>query len=187
MRECLLLQKQRSEATINEGEIVVTAQRREQSMQDVGIAVAAYSGDALKAMGLSKTTDIALFTPGLFVSGSIGGQTQQFSVRGVTQSDFNDAVEAPVAVYIDDVYVSTQQGQTLALFDVGRVEVLKGPQGTLFGRNATGGLVHTVVAKPSTDALGGYFDLTYARFNEIKTEAAINVPLSSTAARIGLL
>ena len=170
------------QADASNGDIVVTAQRREQSSQDVGIAIAAFDGDSLKEMGLSKSVDIAQFTPGVFVSGSIGGQSQQFSIRGVTQSDFNDAVEAPVAVYIDDIYVATQQGQTLALFDVGRVEVLKGPQGTLFGRNATGGLVHTVVAKPDTGALGGFLDLTYARFNEVKGEGALNLPLSGAAA-----
>ncbi|WP_409592388.1 TonB-dependent receptor [Sphingobium sp.] len=171
-----------NDASASSTDIVVTAQRREQSSQDVGIAIAAFSGDALTKMGLSKSSDIAQLTPGVFVSGSIGGQTQQFTVRGVTQSDFSDAVEAPVAVYIDDVYVSTQQGQTLALFDIDRVEILKGPQGTLFGRNATGGLVHTVIAKPNTDALGGFVNLSYARFNEVKAEGALNVPLSSTAA-----
>lgn len=166
-------------------EVVVTAQRREQNLGDVGIAITALSGETLAEMGLSKSTDIALFTPGVFVSGSIGGQTQQFTVRGVTQSDFNDAVEAPIAVYIDDVYVSTQQGQTLALFDVDRVEVLKGPQGTLFGRNATGGLVHTVIGKPTTDAVGGHLDVTYGRFNENKVDGAINLPLGqSTAVRL---
>ncbi|WP_313805146.1 TonB-dependent receptor [Sphingobium sp.] len=164
------------------GDIVVTAQRREQSLQDVGIAVAAFSADTLKEMGLSKSTDIAQLTPGIYVSGSYGGQTQQFTIRGVTQSDFSDFLEAPVAVYIDDVYVPTQQGQTLALFDIQRVEVLKGPQGTLFGRNATGGLVNTLVVQPKTDAVGGSFDLTYSRFNDIKTEAAVNLPLSAKAA-----
>lgn len=164
------------------GDIIVTAQRRAQSLQDVGIAITAFGGDALADMGLSKSSDIALLTPGVFVSGSIGGQTQQFTVRGVTQSDFNDAVEAPVAVYIDDIYVATQQGQTLALFDIDRVEILKGPQGTLFGRNATGGLVHTIIAKPDTDAVSGRFNLTYARFNEVKADAALNLPLSDKVA-----
>src|SRR3546814_431981 len=121
-------------------------------------------------------------TPGVFVSGSIGGQSQQFSIRGVTQSDFNESVEAPVAVYIDDVYVAAQQGQMLGLYDIDRVEVLKGPQGTLFGRNATGGLVHTIVAKPNTRAIEGYVKASYGRFNEFRSEGALNLPLSSSAA-----
>ncbi|HKX77881.1 MAG TPA: TonB-dependent receptor [Novosphingobium sp.] len=170
------------EATSSVQDIVVTAQRRAQNVQDVGIAIAAFSGETLKALGLSSSTDLAQLTPGIYISGSLAGQSQQFTVRGVTQSDFSDAIEAPVAVYVDDVYVPTQQGQTLALFDVQRVEVLKGPQGTLFGRNATGGLVHNVVAQPILNETGGFVDMSYARFNEVKVEGAVNLPLASNAA-----
>lgn len=165
-----------------DGDIVVTAQRRAQRLQDVGVSVAAFENETLKAMGLSESTDIAQITPGVYASGSYGGQTQQFTIRGVTQSAFSDSLEVPVAVYVDDIYIPAQQGHMLALFDIDRVEVLKGPQGTLFGRNATGGLVHTIIEQPDASALGGYFDLTYARFNEVKAEGAINVPVASNAA-----
>ena len=103
----------------------------------------------------------------------------QFTIRGVTQNDFNDAIEAPVAVYVDDGYIPNLQGQTFGLFDLERVEVLKGPQGTLFGRNATGGLVHYVIKKPS-DTLEGSIDGTYGRFNQMRIEAGIGGPLSET-------
>lgn len=116
--------------------IVVTAQRRSQSKQDVGIALAAYGGDELRSMNVSSSTDVARLTPGVHISGNVGGQMSQFTIRGVTQNDFNDAIEAPVAVYVDDSYIPNMQGQTFGLFDLERVEVLKGPQGTLFGRNA---------------------------------------------------
>lgn len=169
-------------ANVDTADIVVTANRREQNLQDVGIAVVALSGETLRAKGLSSSTDIAQITPGVYASGSLGGQSQQFTVRGVTQSDFNDAIEAPVAAYIDDVYIPTQQGQTLALFDVQRVEVLKGPQGTLFGRNATGGLVNTVIVQPDASGFSGFGDFSYGRFNEFKAEAALNIPLGATAA-----
>ncbi|WP_313805862.1 TonB-dependent receptor [Sphingobium sp.] len=169
-------------ADVGAADIVVTANRREQSLQDVGIAVVALSGEALKSKGLSSSTDIAQITPGVYASGSLGGQSQQFTIRGVTQSDFNDAIEAPVAAYVDDIYIPTQQGQTLALFDVQRVEVLKGPQGTLFGRNATGGLVNTVIVQPDSSRLSGFGDISYGRFNEAKAEAALNVPLGEWAA-----
>ncbi|WP_081492235.1 TonB-dependent receptor [Rhizorhabdus wittichii] len=170
------------EADAANRDIVVTAQRREQRLQDVGVAVSAMSGESLRELGLTKATDIAQITPGVYVSGSYGGQSQQFTVRGVTQTDFSDSTETPVAVYIDDVYVATQQGHSLAVFDLDRVEVLKGPQGTLFGRNATGGLVSTVISKPKIGRTEGYIDLGYARFNEVKAEGAINLPVSDKAA-----
>lgn len=166
----------------NDGEIVVTAQRKSERLQNVGIAVAAYSGDQLKVQGVTSSTDLAKFTPGVSVSGTLGGQGLQFSIRGVTQSDYNDAIEAPVAVYIDDSYVSSQQGQGMALFDIERVEALKGPQGTLFGRNATGGLVHFIVNKPKLGQTSGYLDATYGRFQRTDLEGAINLPLGNSLA-----
>ncbi len=163
-------------------EVVVTAQRRDEKLSDVGITIAAYSGDTLKQQGITTSSEIALLTPGITLSGTYGGQSVQFSIRGVTQSDFNDAIEAPIAVYVDDVYIASQQGQNLALFDVKRVEALKGPQGTLFGRNATGGLVHIVINKPIIGEVSGYVDAGYATFNTKKIEAGINFPLGEKIA-----
>jgi iron complex outermembrane recepter protein len=164
------------------GEVVVTAQRRTERLQNVGIAVSAASGAVLKARGVTSTSDIVRFMPGINVSGSFGGQGLQFSIRGVTQSDFDDAIEAPIAVYIDDVYVASQQGQGMALYDMARVEALKGPQGTLFGRNATGGLIQFVVNPPSLDKTSGYLDTTYGSFNQTVLEGAVNLPLSDQLA-----
>jgi iron complex outermembrane receptor protein len=158
-------------------DIVVTAQRRSQSAQDIGISVAAFGGELLATRGISSSADLGRITPGVFVSGSAGGQSTQFSIRGVTQSDFNDAIEAPVAVYIDETYIPSQQGQTLASYDLERVEVLKGPQGTLFGRNATGGLVQFVVRKP-TDVFSANVNVDYGRFNLVKLEAGLGGPIA---------
>ena len=130
-------------------EIVVTAQKRVQNIQDVGIAVSALSGEQLSALGFIESTEIAAMTPGVHVSASSAGQTRQFSIRGVTQNDYSDHTEAPNAVYVDEGYLVAPQGQVFALFDLERVEVLKGPQGTLFGRNATGGLAHFITRKPT--------------------------------------
>ena len=171
---------QADEAPADEG-IIVTAQRRAQSKQDVGIAIAAFGGEELRSMNVTSSVDVARLTPGVHISGNVGGQMSQFTIRGVTQNDFNDAVEAPVAVYVDDSYIPNMQGQTFGLFDLQRVEVLKGPQGTLFGRNATGGLVHYVVNKP-TDSLEARFDGTYGRFNQTKIDGMINLPLSEKVA-----
>jgi len=158
-------------------EILVTAQRREQSSQDVGIAINAFAGEELRELGVTESVDIAKFSPGVFISSTGGGQNNQFSIRGVTQNDFNDATEAAVAVYVDEGYVPTQQGQTLAAFDLERAEVLKGPQGTLFGRNATGGLVHFIPNKPSQES-EGYLDIEFGRFDKQRAEGAINIPIN---------
>jgi iron complex outermembrane receptor protein len=95
----------------------------------------------MKALGVEDSFDIARYSPGVHISGNLAGQNTQFTIRGVTQNDFNDIIEAPTAVYLDEGYIPIAQGQTFALLDIERVEILKGPQGTLFGRNATGGAV----------------------------------------------
>ncbi|MDP6267344.1 MAG: TonB-dependent receptor [Arenicellales bacterium] len=163
-------------------EVIVTAQRRNESSSDVGITMAAYSSEKIKGYGVNTSSDIAILTPGVTLSGTYGRQSVQFSIRGVTQSDFNDAIEAPVAVYVDDVYIASQQGQSVALFDIERVEVLKGPQGTLFGRNATGGLVHIVTSKPVIGEMGGSIEASYATFESEQIEAVLNVPFGDNFA-----
>jgi len=168
-------------------EIMVTAQKREQSIQDVGIAITAYSGEQLHELGFQDSFDIARMTPGVHISGNNGGQKTLFSIRGVTQNDFNDQTESPVAVYVDEGYVAFGQGQTFGMFDLDRVEVLKGPQGTLFGRNATGGLVQFITKKPSREA-NGFADVTYGSYNQVRFEGALNEPLTDTiAARIAVM
>ncbi|MEE4452927.1 TonB-dependent receptor domain-containing protein [Novosphingobium resinovorum] len=170
------------------GEIVVTAQKREQKLQDVGIAITAYSGEQLRTLNVTDSRDLAAFSPGVHTGGNIAGQNTQFTIRGVTQNDFNDIVEAPNAVYLDEGYIAVAQGQTFATFDIDRVEVLKGPQGTLFGRNATGGLVHFVTTKPSLTETTGYVDVKGGIYDSVGSpmmfhgEAALNVPLSTTLA-----
>ncbi|MEQ8262115.1 TonB-dependent receptor [Pseudohaliea sp.] len=167
---------QEGQATRSSGmleEVTVTAQKRSQSIQDVGIAISAFSGDQLKDFGFNDSIDIAKMTPNVAVSGSYAGQMSQFTIRGVTQNDFNDHVESVIAVYIDEGYVAMQQGQTFSMFDVDRVEVLKGPQGTLFGRNATGGLVHFLSKRP-TEEFEAFLDLSYGSYDETRIEGAVS-------------
>jgi iron complex outermembrane receptor protein len=169
-------------------EIVVTAQKREQNLQDVPIAITAFTGAQMNAMGVQESFDIAAFTPGVHISGNLAGQNTQFSIRGVTQNDFNDIIEAPNAVYLDEGYIAIAQGQTFAVFDLERVEILKGPQGTLFGRNATGGLVNYISNKPDFEEFGGYIDATAGQFdvdndaNRYTVEAAVTGPLGDKMA-----
>jgi iron complex outermembrane receptor protein len=175
-------------------EVVVTAQKRQQDIQDVGIAVSAFTGDQMRALDVNDSFDIAAWVPNVHISGNIAGQNTQFSIRGVTQNDFNDIIEAPVAVYLDEGYIPVAQAQTFAVFDIDRVEVLKGPQSTLFGRNATGGVVQYISRKPSFDGPEAYVDATYGQYdtpndaNRFKLEAAVGGPFSDTVAgRIALL
>ena len=153
-------------------EVIVTAQKREESIQDVGIAITAFSGEQLEAFGFTQSTEISAFTPGVHISGNNGGSTQQFTIRGSTQNDFADIAEGPNAVYLDEAYMAIGQSQLFASFDIDRVEILKGPQGTLFGRNATGGLVHYISRKPTAEP-EAYVDVTYGRFDQVRTEAAL--------------
>ena len=159
------------------GDIVVTAQHRSQRLQDVGISISAYGGEQLARLGVTSSIDIGRITPGVHVSGNFGGQTAQYTIRGVTQNDFSDVLEGPVAVYFDDGYIGSLSGQIFGTFDLERVEILKGPQGTLFGRNATGGLVHFIPRKP-TDQLSVNANATYGRFNQTRLEAGIGGPLA---------
>ena len=158
-------------------EVIVTAQKREQSIQDVGISITAYTGDQLTRLGLYESTDIIGTTPALYSGGNTAGQFQQFSIRGVTQNDVSDIVEPPNAVYINEAYMPAAQTQIFAMFDLERVEVLKGPQGTLFGRNATGGLVHYIPRKPA-DEPEGYLDATYGSYDQVRFEGAVSGPVS---------
>lgn len=157
-------------------EIVVTAQKREQNLQDVGIAVTAFSGDQFKALGYTSSIDIAAQTPGLNISDS---STTSVNIRGVAQGDFADHHEPPIAGYVDDVYVSSMGAANVQSFDLERVEVLRGPQGTLFGRNATGGLIHFISKKPREE-FDAYVELTVAEYDQIRFEGAVGGALSDS-------
>lgn len=158
-------------------EVTVTAQKREQHLEDVGIAVTALSGDQVKDLHMHDLTDIAAQTPSLSVAAPLGETgNQNFTLRGVGLNDFSEHNESPVAVYQDGVYQATIAGINGTLFDVDRIEVLKGPQGTLYGRNSTGGLVQFVSKQP-TATYEGYVDADYGSFSEKRIEGAFGGPI----------
>ena len=142
-------------------EIVVTAQRRAQNMQDVPIAVSAVTREQLEAKGVQNTLDLAQVVPGLSFTQNAGGT--QVRIRGVGTSSFGPGIENPVAMYIDDIYIASTSGDFFDLANIERVEVLKGPQGTLFGRNATGGLVQVITPDPSHET-SGLFRASYGNY-----------------------
>lgn len=162
-------------------EITVTAQKREQGAQKVGISITAISGEQMRALGYSNAQEVTAMAAGVSTLQPNGEANYAIGVRGVGNNDFTTNVESPVAIYVDEVYISQMSGAGFLLFDVGRVELLRGPQGTLFGRNATGGLVHYVTVKPS-DTFNGYGSVTYGRFNNLKVQGAVGVPLSDKVA-----
>ena len=154
------------------GDIVVTAQKRDQNLQDVPVSVSAFSGSQLQQLGLSNATAITQQVPGMHLNAWSPNITI-FNLRGISQNNFQDNLEAPVAVYMDNAYMGSMNGISGQLFDVERVEVLRGPQGTLFGRNATGGLVHYLSRPAKEKELNGYIQGTYGRFDERSVEGAI--------------
>ncbi len=162
-------------------EIVITAQKREQSAQDVGISITAFSGSQLQALGYTNAQEVTALAAGVSTLQPNGEANYSIGIRGVANNDFTTNVESPVAIYVDEVYISQMSGAGFLLFDIDRVEVLRGPQGTLFGRNATGGLVHYVTKKPDQE-FGGYGSVTYGRFNRVKFQGAINLPVNDKLA-----
>jgi len=176
-------QDQQPQATETEesagfGDIVVTAQKRSENLQKVGISVSAYSGEQLEALGITDTVQITQQIPA-FQLNAWSPNVTIFNLRGISQNNFTDYLEAPVAVYMDDAYMGSINGISGQLFDTERVEVLRGPQGTLFGRNATGGLVHYISRDASEDVANGYAELSYERFDRRAFEAAVGGQITS--------
>jgi len=159
------------------GEIVVTANKRAENAQTVPISITAYSGDQLKALGVTETTQITQQVPGLQLNAWSPNVTI-FNLRGISQNNFTDYLEAPIAVYVDDAYMGSINGLSGQLFDISRVEVLRGPQGTLFGRNATGGLIQYISTDASDSYFNGYVTASYERFNRRALEGAVGGSLT---------
>lgn len=159
------------------GEIVVTAQKRAESIQEIPLSVTAFSGEQLQAFGISQAKDLAAQVPGLFAKTTLGDSAPTFTIRGVGLNDFVSNNNSPTSVYLDDVYQPFHPMVGFALFDLERVEVLKGPQGTLYGRNNTGGAIK-FVSKHGGDAFEADTRVSFGRFDAFEAEAAIGGPLS---------
>jgi iron complex outermembrane receptor protein len=159
-------------------EVVVTATRRQESLQDIPLSVSALSGDMIKDLQLSDMTEITQQIPNLQLN-SWSPQMTIFNIRGVSQNNFVDNLEAPIAVYQDDAYIASLNALSGQLFDMERVEVLRGPQGTLFGRNATGGLIHYISRGADEQEFNGYARLMGASFDRFAVEAAAGGGITS--------
>jgi outer membrane receptor protein involved in Fe transport len=154
------------------GEIVVTAQRRAQSVMDVPLAISAVSAQGLAAKGVTNSANLAQAVPNLQVSTNFGAAQPNFSMRGISvANEYNSNQVSPVGVYMDDVYLAAR-ANGMGLFDLDRVEVLRGPQGTLFGRNTTGGAINFITRAPSLSGSNGYAEVGYGNFNTFTAQAA---------------
>lgn len=165
-------------------ELIVTAQKREQSLQDVGIAITAFSSDDIENLGLRDADDIADFTPNLTVVNSYGNNMPNFTIRGVGLNDIAPSNSSPTAVHVDEVYYAYSAMLNFGLFDIERVEVLKGPQGTLYGRNTTAGAISYLSRRP-TEQFESAVKVGYGNYEALETESYVSGPLSdSTSGRL---
>ena len=158
-------------------EVVVEATRREQSTQDISVSVTAFSGKGLKELGLSRGSQLGDQTPNLsIVEGNFGLARPIISLRGVSNDDFTAVANQPIIIYSDDVLINSSVVQGFAFVDVDRVEVLRGPQGTLFGRNAIAGAIQYFSKKP-TEELTGEFSANVGNFGLWELNGSVSVPL----------
>ncbi len=141
--------------------VIVTAQKREQSIYDVPVAISAFSAEAIEKQGITDLVDIGKFVPNLNVTGFSAGHTSSANpfIRGIGLQDHLITTDPGVGVYVDGIYLGRQVGQNWNLTNIERVEVLRGPQGTLYGRNSIGGAINIITQKPG-DADGGRVSLT---------------------------
>ena len=162
-----------SGATEGNEEVVVTAQRRAQKSQSVGIALTAVTGDTLSERGITTVNGLENITPSLEAENQFGSGQVAFTIRGVGFRDYATNNSSTVGLYVDDVAYSLPVMSQGVLFDIDRVEVLRGPQGTLYGRNSTGGAINVISRKP-TEELSAGFTAEYGRFDAIRAEGYVN-------------
>ena len=164
-------------------EVVVTARKTAESLQDTPISVTALSGDRLEDMGLSRITKLQNVTPNLVFQNtpaySGAGNNAAVYIRGVGQKDFVPTIDPGVGIYVDEVYLGRSAGAVLDMIDIQQVEILRGPQGTLFGKNTIGGAISITTTKPNEE-FGGKVDIKVGTDERRNIRGVLNVPLSDT-------
>ena len=169
-----------ADATTGLEEVVVTARKQVENLQQVPIAVSVFSAESIESKGIDTIVGIADFSPNVtldFTSPISGASSALVAfIRGIGQSDFAINFEPGVGIYVDGVYYARTIGSVIDLMDVERIEVLKGPQGTLFGRNTIGGAINVTTLSPTQD-FGGKAELTIGEFNRRDVRGFVNLPL----------
>jgi len=158
-------------------EIIVSARRRNESLQDTPVAITAVNAAMLENKASLNVGDLTGAAPNLLITNqNSGGAAANLSIRGLTYADIEKSQEPTVGVVIDGVFIGTNTGQFLDMFDIEQIEVLRGPQGTLFGRNTIGGVINIKRSRP-TGEFGGKFEASYGKFNTFATRAVVNAPI----------
>jgi iron complex outermembrane receptor protein len=171
-----------ADPSIGVAEILVTAQRREERVQDVPIAISAFTAAELDARGVTSMVALTQTVPNLIGHNNTGlGSANTYFLRGLGSTESLATADAPVGTYVDEIFVARQSANNFSLFNVARIEVLRGPQGTLFGRNTTGGAINIVLAQPR-DELGGFAEVGYGSFDRFTARASLDLPVSDQVA-----
>ncbi len=163
---------------VEDGDIVVTANRFESLMSDTPIAMSAFTGDDLTQSGVTNPTQLADSVPNVSI---VRGNGLQITIRGVTSTDGTEKGDPSAAFMLDGIYLARPQAQEVSFFDIERVEVLRGPQGTLYGRNSTAGVINVLSARPEFE-FSGSVNASYGSFDHLNGTAVINIPLGETFA-----
>jgi iron complex outermembrane receptor protein len=159
-------------------EVTVTAQRREEAVQTVPIAVSAFTDVQLERLNITQTLDLVKLIPNMIGSNNTGlGTANVYSIRGLNNTESIATFDPPVGSYVDDVFIARQNANNFAFYDIDRIEVLRGPQGTLFGRNTTGGAVNVILKKPGTE-FGGFAEVGVGQFAARTARLSVDMPIS---------
>ena len=162
----------------NLGDIVVTAQRRPERVQEIPLAVTAFNEATIRNLNLNDAISVSKYVPSMISQHNAGLATaNSYFLRGLGNTQSAATFDPPVGTYVDDIYVARQNANNYAFFDTERVEVLRGPQGTLFGRNTTGGAVSIIMRKPA-DTMGAKFEGTYGSYGRVTSKVSVDIPVS---------
>jgi iron complex outermembrane recepter protein len=172
-----LAQDGAGEEAADSSEIVVTAAKRSENLQDVPIAISAIGGNDLARSRINNVDALVTKVANLQLTSIVGDNTPIFALRGVSMSDYSLNQSSPVATYYDEVYKGNFAFLGVAMYDLERVEVLKGPQGTLYGKNTTGGAVNLITRTAKLGETSGSASAGYGNYNRIDLNGAVNVPL----------
>ena len=162
--------------------VIVTAEHTKENILNVGVNVTALPASLLIQSRVTTATDLATLVPNLDVKTNIPGAQQIITVRGVGLDDFSSSNNSSVGVYVDDIFLSSFAEMDFTLYDMARVEVLKGPQGTLYGRNSTAGAINLISARPSLGGFDSAVTLGYGNYDAFEADGYVNIPVSSQVA-----